>query len=172
MVFVNYIYDTVVDTQFHKFYGRPFARVLYVFLMKDMGRWLRWVLPGSTGRFCKDERDVVHNHSARGYFITRVEGGVRYAWYCYMLKNKTKLSKNCHPYNAKIGAGCISYEIQFEWWDEQNRCMYDNVKTTGAWYSCTCYSRSQQRSSLGLRLICSTHATRNDASIYRVYTNT
>ena len=32
-VFVNYlvhIYDMVVDTQFHKFYGRPFARVLFI----------------------------------------------------------------------------------------------------------------------------------------------
>ena len=38
LVFVNYIYDMVVDTQFHKFYGRPFARVLYLFLMKDIGR--------------------------------------------------------------------------------------------------------------------------------------
>ena len=38
MVFVNYIYDMVVDTQFNKFHGRPFARVLYVFLMKDIGR--------------------------------------------------------------------------------------------------------------------------------------
>ena len=37
-MFVNYIYDMVVDTQFHKFYGRPFARVLYLFLMKDIGR--------------------------------------------------------------------------------------------------------------------------------------
>ena len=27
----------VADTQFHKFYGRPFARVLYLFLMKDIG---------------------------------------------------------------------------------------------------------------------------------------
>ena len=36
MVFVNYIYDVVADTQFHKFYGRPFARVLYLFLMKDV----------------------------------------------------------------------------------------------------------------------------------------
>ena len=35
MVFVNYIADMVVDTQF---YGRPFARVLYSFLMKDVGR--------------------------------------------------------------------------------------------------------------------------------------
>ena len=38
MVFVNYIHDMVVDTQFHKFYGMPFARVLYVFIMKDIGR--------------------------------------------------------------------------------------------------------------------------------------
>ena len=38
MVFVNCIYDVVVDTQFHKFHGRPFARVLYVFPMKDIGR--------------------------------------------------------------------------------------------------------------------------------------
>ena len=52
----------VVDTQFHKFHGRPFARVVYVFLMKDIGRRLPWVLPGSTGRFYKD--DAVHNHSA------------------------------------------------------------------------------------------------------------
>ena len=36
--FVNYIYDMVAGTQFHKFYGRPFARVLYLFLMKDIGR--------------------------------------------------------------------------------------------------------------------------------------
>jgi len=38
MVFVNYIYDMVADTQFHKFHGRPFARVLYAYLMKDIGR--------------------------------------------------------------------------------------------------------------------------------------
>ena len=36
MVFVNYIYDMVVDTQLHKFDGRPFARVLYVILMKGI----------------------------------------------------------------------------------------------------------------------------------------
>ena len=38
MVFVNCIYDMVVDTYFNKFHGRPFTRVLYVFLMKDIGR--------------------------------------------------------------------------------------------------------------------------------------
>ena len=29
--------------------------------------------------------DAVHNHSAHEYYITRIEGGVRYALYCYML---------------------------------------------------------------------------------------
>ena len=101
MVFVNYIYDDIViDTQFHKFHGRPFARVLYLLLMKGIGRCLPWVLPGSTGRFYKD--DVVHHHSAHGYYITRKEGAVRHAWYCsscYMLKQiERKLSKNCHPH--------------------------------------------------------------------------
>ena len=38
MVVVNYIYDMAVDTQFHKFHGRPFARVLHLFLVKDIGR--------------------------------------------------------------------------------------------------------------------------------------
>ena len=69
MVLVNYIYD-IVDTQLHKVY-RPFARVLYLFLMKDVGRGLPWVLPGSTGRFYKD--DVAHNLSAHGYYTIRIE---------------------------------------------------------------------------------------------------
>ena len=40
VVLVNYNYDIVVDTQFNKFHGtrRLFARVLYVFPMKDVGR--------------------------------------------------------------------------------------------------------------------------------------
>ena len=87
---LNYIYDMVVDTQFHKFYGRPFARVLYLFLMKS--RWLPWVLLGSTGRFYKD--DVVHNHSAHRYYITRMEGGIRYAWYYMLNKIKQNWAKN------------------------------------------------------------------------------
>ena len=35
---VNFVYDMVVDTEFDKFYDRPFARVLYLFLMKDIRR--------------------------------------------------------------------------------------------------------------------------------------
>ena len=42
----------------------------------------------------------------------------------HVKQNKTKLSKKCHPYDTKIGSGYISYERQFEWWDEQNRCTY------------------------------------------------
>ena len=33
------------------FTKNTFARVLCFILMKDMGRWLPWMLPGSTGRF-------------------------------------------------------------------------------------------------------------------------
>ena len=51
------------------------------------------MLPGSSGRFYKN--DVVHEHSAHGYYITRMEGGVRYI--CMILlhvkQNKTKLMK-------------------------------------------------------------------------------
>ena len=36
--FVYKIFDMVVDTQFQKFYGRPFARDLYLFLVKYIGR--------------------------------------------------------------------------------------------------------------------------------------
>ena len=39
-VFVNRTYDTVVNTQFHNFYGGSSARVLCGILMKDIGRWL------------------------------------------------------------------------------------------------------------------------------------
>ena len=38
MVFVNQTYDMAVDTQFHKFYGRPFGRDLHLFLMEYIGR--------------------------------------------------------------------------------------------------------------------------------------
>ena len=37
-VFVNRTYDTVVNTQFHNFYGGSSARVLCGILMKDIGR--------------------------------------------------------------------------------------------------------------------------------------
>ena len=75
----------------------------------------------------------------------------------HVKQNKSKLSKNCHPHNTIIGSGYISYERRFdEWWDEQNRCTYVyDVKTQKQQVRgtpCKCCSRSQQRSSPGLRL--------------------
>ena len=138
-VFVNYIhiYDMVVDTLFNKFYGRPFARVLCSFLMKGIGRWFPWVLPGSTGRFNND--DVVHNYSAHGYYITRMEGGVRYAWYCCYMLNRIKQNW------AKIAIH-ITRELDLDTFhmkdylrDEASKidvCLWcKNSKTTGTWYS-------------------------------------
>ena len=46
MMLVNYIDDVVVDKKFHKFYGRPFTRVVYrsmYYLMKNVAWWLPWV---------------------------------------------------------------------------------------------------------------------------------
>ena len=137
MVFVNYIYDMVADTQFHKLHGRPFARVLYLFLMKDIGRWLPWVLPWSTGRFYKD--DVAHNHSAHGYYITRMEGGVRYAWYCcYMLKRiKQNWAKTAIHILRELDL--VTFHKKDYLSDEASkidvRLWCKNSKTTGTWYS-------------------------------------
>ena len=91
----------VVDTQFHKFYGRPFGRVLYLFLIKYVGRWLPWVLPGSTGRFYKDDvpqpfcaRILYNPHGGRGKICMIL--------LLHVKQNKTKLSKNCHPHNNTV----------------------------------------------------------------------
>ena len=42
------------------------ARVL-CFIMKDIGRWLPWMLPGSN-------RTIFHNHSVHWYCITLIKG--------------------------------------------------------------------------------------------------
>ena len=63
-----------------------------------------------------------------------------------------------HPYNTITRYGYISYERQFEWLGRA-KSTYDNVKTK-IWkvflqvfsIPCKCCSRSQQRSSPGLRL--------------------
>ena len=71
MVFVNWTYDMVVISQFCKFCGRSFVRVLYLVLMTDIGRWLPWMLPGSTGRFFH------FYHSLHWWcYITRMEVGI------------------------------------------------------------------------------------------------
>ena len=114
----------VVDTQFHKFDGRPFARVLHLFLMKDIGRSLPWVPPGSTRRSYKD--DVVHNHSAHGY---NPDGG---------------RGKIC----------MIFLNVKAEWSDGTSkidvRMTMSKLQVRGT--PCKCCRRSQQRSSPGLRL--------------------
>ena len=119
---LNYIYDMVVDTQFHKFYSRSFARALYLFLMKDIGQWLPWGLPGSTGRLKKD--DVVHYRSAHGYYMTRMKGGVRYAWYgCYML---TRIQQNWGKTAIhKIRElGLVTFHVKDIWVMRRAKSMY------------------------------------------------
>ena len=49
MVFVNW--NVRYDNEYSVLHKISFARVLCFILMKDIGRWLRWILPGSTGRF-------------------------------------------------------------------------------------------------------------------------
>ena len=50
MFFVNLMYDMIISPQFYQI---SFARVLCFIFMKDIGRLLPWMLPGSTGRFLK-----------------------------------------------------------------------------------------------------------------------
>ena len=56
MVFVNLTYDVVVNTQFHKFYRRPFACVLCFY---PYGGY-RSVTPLDAARV---NRTIFHNHS-------------------------------------------------------------------------------------------------------------
>ena len=43
-------YDMIINAQFYtKYRSRVFS--VLSFFMKDIGRWLPWMLPGSTGRF-------------------------------------------------------------------------------------------------------------------------
>ena len=74
----------------------------------------------------------------------------------HVKQQKTKLSKNCHPHNTRIGSGYISYERLFEWWEEQNRWTYiyicKNSKTTGTYVVLPVNVAAGHRSSPGLRL--------------------
>ena len=52
---------------------KPLARVLYLFLIKDLGRWLSSMLPGSTGRFSSITTlptDIRQDNRHRGWFNT------------------------------------------------------------------------------------------------------
>ena len=155
MVFVKYIYDMVVDAQFNKFHGRSFARVLYVFLVRYIGRWLPWVLPGSTGRFYKD--DVVHSHSAHGYYITHIEGGVRYICMILLItlhvkQNKTNLIKNAIHIIRELEL--VTLQLKDNLSDRTSkigvRMILSKLQVRGT--PCKCCSKSQQRSSPGFRL--------------------
>ena len=76
----------------------------------------------------------------------------------HVKNNKTKLSKICHPYNnTRNGSGHISYERLFDWVMGRAKSMYVRVwckkkKLQVRGTPCKCCSRSQQRSSPGLRL--------------------
>ena len=56
----------LIRTRFHKHWGRPSARVLYLVRMKDIR--LLWMLPGSI-------RTIFDAHSVIWYYITRTGGG-------------------------------------------------------------------------------------------------
>ena len=45
----------------------------------------------------------------------------------HVKQNKTKLSKNCHPHNTRIGSGYISYERLFYKKLKNVSCEYDRV---------------------------------------------
>ena len=74
IVFVNFS-DMVVDSQFHKFYGRPFACSIRVFIPRDR---FRSVTPLGATRVNRTiyKDDAIRNHSAHAYYITRIAGGV------------------------------------------------------------------------------------------------
>ena len=60
---------------------KSFARVLYFILMEDIGRWLPWMLPGSTGRFSITTLQAVH-------------------WYYYVCCSQRDANFD-HPSNSK-----------------------------------------------------------------------
>ena len=94
-------YDVVVDTQLHKLNGGPLARVLYVFLMDDISRWLPWVPP-------RDNRTILQRRRCQWPFCGRILYNPHRGWgkACMILwlpilfhikQNETKLRKKCHP---------------------------------------------------------------------------
>ena len=133
MVFVNYIYDMVVDTQFHKFYGRPFARVIYLFIPHER---YRSVTPLGVTRV---NRTVLQGRCCPQPFCARIlynlhggRGKICMILLLHVKQNKTKLSKNSHPHNTIIGSGYFSFERLDYLSDETSKIhvrTYDNVKT-------------------------------------------
>ena len=115
MVFVNCNDDMVVDTQFHKFYGRPFARVIYLFIPHER---YRSVTPLGVTRV---NRTVLQGRCCPQPFCARIlynprggRGKICMILLLHVEQNKTKLSKNCHLHNTRIGFCYASYETEFE----------------------------------------------------------
>ena len=115
--------------QFHKFYSRPFARS--IFIPHERYRSvtpLGLTLPGSTGRFYKD--DVAQSpwpFCARILYNPQRGRGKICMILSHVKRNKAKLSKNRHPYYFEVYENCIWLRFiwnAIEWWDEQNRCTY------------------------------------------------
>ena len=131
------------------------VRACSIFIPHERYRpWLPWVLPGSTGRFKKD--DVVHYHSAHGCYITRMKGGVRYAWYCcYIL---TRIQQNWAKTAIHIirELDLVTFHMKDIWVMRRAKSIYVyDVKTQKLQVRgtpCKWWSRSQQRSSPGVQL--------------------
>ena len=131
----------------HVFYTR------YLFLMKNIGRWLLWMLTGSRGRFYED--DVVHNHSVHRYYITRMEGGVRYAWYCCYMLNRILQNWAKHAIHIIRELDMVTFRTKDSLSDDGTskidvRMIMQQLQVRGT--LCKFCSRSQQRPNPGLRL--------------------
>ena len=67
--------------------------------------------PWATGRLHTE--DVVHSHSAHGYYITRMGGGIRYSWYWQMSKQNELMgqAKSIYAWNFKSTGSCSSLYV-------------------------------------------------------------
>ena len=88
MVFVNYTYDMVINTQLHKFYGKSFAPVLY------------FILDAAT-QFCEKRYTV--------YSTT---------WYCLTRRSRAAGTIHLHNSDAwknvlRVRTGCACFFVYF-----------------------------------------------------------
>ena len=113
------------NTQLHKIYRRSFARVLYFILMKDIGRCLPWMLPGSTRRFSITilRTDTIQPAQRAGIILRMI--------ILYYMINRTR-----------IGGGGYSKHDIITWYDQQAGCNIIRAKRVSNWYipkkKCVC----------------------------------
>ena len=95
IVLANQIYDIAVDTRFHKFYGRPFERVLYLFMTR-----YRSVTPLGATRVNKT---LVQGRCGPQPFCAQIlynphrgRGNIYMVW-LRVIQNQTKLSEDSRP---------------------------------------------------------------------------